>query len=94
MFGVTWRCPGRHGPIAGALPHELDALCAHLLPLRGSVRTLHSDASKSDDTMAFIKEVGSKSLLYNPPSFSDLDHCSSILFFRTHRIICTSCSFN
>jgi hypothetical protein len=38
--GQRGRCPGGAGHTAGALSHEPNALCARLLPLRGSVRTL------------------------------------------------------
>jgi hypothetical protein len=38
--GQRGRRPGGAGHIEGALSHEPDALCARLLPLRGSVRTL------------------------------------------------------
>jgi hypothetical protein len=31
---------GRHGPTTGALPRKLNALFAHLLSLRGSIRIL------------------------------------------------------
>jgi hypothetical protein len=41
-FVTAWVTSGAARPAACELPREPHALCAHLLPLRGSVRTLVS----------------------------------------------------